>query len=155
VHKSHAFPPVCQLHSLVSLANLLRVHSIPLSMSPTKILNIVGPITDHLRNTTRHCSPLGHRAINCSTLSATIQQTSYPQSGPSVKCMYLQFRDKDVMWHCIKCSAQVQVDDIICLFLIHQYSNAILEGQQVCQAWFAHSEAMLAVTNHLLVFRVP
>jgi len=26
-------------HSLVSLANLLRVHSIPLSMSPTKVLN--------------------------------------------------------------------------------------------------------------------
>ena len=33
-------------HSLVSLANLLRVHSISLSMSPTKMLNSASPSTD-------------------------------------------------------------------------------------------------------------
>ena len=33
-------------HSLVSLANLLRVHSIPLSMSPTKMLNSTSPNTN-------------------------------------------------------------------------------------------------------------
>ena len=33
-------------HSLVSSANLLRVHSVPLSVSPTKTLNSASPNTD-------------------------------------------------------------------------------------------------------------
>jgi len=33
-------------HGLVSFANLLRVHLIPLSVSPTKMLNSTGPSTE-------------------------------------------------------------------------------------------------------------
>ena len=78
-------------HSLVSLANLLRVQSIPQSVFPTKMLNSVGP---------NHCPPLEHQGIDHSSLSATIQPIPNPPSGPSVKSISLQFRDNDVMWQC-------------------------------------------------------
>ncbi|KAK4811059.1 hypothetical protein QYF61_016345, partial [Mycteria americana] len=74
--------------SLVSSTNLLRVHSIPLSMSPTKI---------PLRDTTCHWSPPGHRAVDRNSLSVTIQPIPYPLSGPLVESMSLNFRDKDVV----------------------------------------------------------
>ncbi|GAB0176555.1 hypothetical protein GRJ2_000120700 [Grus japonensis] len=82
-----------------------------------------------LRNTTRHWSPLGHRAIDCNSFSMAIQPIPYPLTAPSIKCMSLQFRDKDV-----KCFAQVQLDDISSSSLIHQCCNPIVEGHQICQA---------------------
>lgn len=57
------------------------------------------------------------------------------------------------MWDSIKCSARAQVDDINFSSLIHQYCNPTTESQ-IFQALFALSEAMLIVTNHLLVFHV-
>ena len=69
--------------------------------------------------------------------------------------MSLQFRDKDVMWDRVKCFTQAQVDDVGCSSLIHQCHNPTIEGHQICQARFVLSEAMLAVTNHLLTFHVP
>ena len=68
--------------------------------------------------------------------------------------MSLQCRDKDVVWDSVKWFAQVQVDDISCSFLIHQHGDHIVEGHQICQARFALSEAMLAITSHLIL-RVP
>ncbi|KAK4813652.1 hypothetical protein QYF61_014951 [Mycteria americana] len=93
-----------------------------------------------LRNTTRHWSPLGHQAVDHNSLSASIQPVPHPPSGPSVKSMSLQFRDKDVMQDSVKCFAQVQADDISCSSLIHQRCNAVVEGHQICQAQFALSE---------------
>ncbi|GAB0190293.1 exostosin-2 [Grus japonensis] len=69
--------------------------------------------------------------------------------------MSLQFRDKDVVRDSVKCLAQVQVDDISCSSLVHQRCNPIIEGHQIYQARFALSEAVLAVTSHLLVLHVP
>ena len=69
--------------------------------------------------------------------------------------MSLQFRDRHVMWDSVKCFAQVQVDDVSFSSLIHQCCNPLVELHQFCQAQFALSEAMLAVTNVLLVFHVP
>ncbi|PKU36589.1 hypothetical protein llap_13111 [Limosa lapponica baueri] len=106
-----------------------------------------------LRNTTHHWSPLGHQAIDRNSLSATIHPIPYPPSGPSVKSMSLQFRDKDIMWDRVKCFAQVQVDDTSCSSLIHQRCNLTVEDHQIYQAQFAFSEAMLTVTSHLLVFQ--
>ena len=54
----------------------------------------------------------------------------------------------------VKCFAKVQVDDICCSSYIHQHCNAVVEGHHICQAWFALSEAMLAVTKYL-IFHVP
>ena len=45
LHPSTSSAPL----SMVSYANLLRVHSIPLSMSPTKMLNSTSPSTDPWR----------------------------------------------------------------------------------------------------------
>ena len=59
------------------------------------------------------------------------------------------------MQDCVKCFAQVQVDDLSCSFLVHQHSKPVIEGQQICQAQFALSEAMLTVTSYLLIFQVP
>jgi len=59
------------------------------------------------------------------------------------------------MRNSVKCFPQIQVDDIICSSLIHQCSNPITEGHHTCQALLALGEAMLAVTNHLLIFHVP
>ncbi|GAB0197840.1 hypothetical protein GRJ2_002249400 [Grus japonensis] len=67
-----------------------------------------------LRNATCHWSPLGHRAVDCNSLSVTVQPIPYPPSGLSVKSMSLQFRDKDVVWDSVKCFAQVQA----CVFWI-------------------------------------
>ncbi|KAK4823520.1 hypothetical protein QYF61_003029 [Mycteria americana] len=61
-----------------------------------------------LRKATCHSSPLGHQAIDRNYLSETIQPIPYPSSGPSVKSMSLQFRDKDGMRDSVKCFAQVQ-----------------------------------------------
>ena len=47
--------------------------------------------------------------------------------------MSLQFRDKYVTQDSVICFAQVQVDDIHCSSLIHQHSNPIVEGHQICQ----------------------
>jgi len=69
--------------------------------------------------------------------------------------MSLQFSEKNIVLHSVKCFAQVQVDDIPCSSLIHQYSNPIVEGHLICQAPFVRSEAMLAVINHLLILHVP
>ncbi|NXV23071.1 ATS6 metalloproteinase, partial [Cepphus grylle] len=55
----------------------------------------------------------------------------------------------------IKCITQVQVDVLSCSSFIHQHCNPVVEGHQICQAQFAVSEAMLAVTSHLLIVHVP
>ncbi|NWT47417.1 CFA99 protein, partial [Chroicocephalus maculipennis] len=43
---------------------------------------------------------------------STIQPVPYPLSGPYIKSMSLQFRDKNVVWESVKCFAQVQIDNI-------------------------------------------
>ena len=65
--------------------------------------------------------------------------------------MSLQFKDKYVVRDNVKCFAQIQVDDISYSSLTHQCCNPVVEGHQICQARFACSEAMLAVTNHFFV----
>ena len=57
---SHPSGVLTAPHSLVSSANVLRVHSIPLSMSLMKILNSTSPSTDPLSDTTCHRSFSGH-----------------------------------------------------------------------------------------------
>jgi len=108
-----------------------------------------------LRHTTRQRSPPGHQAIDYNSLCASIEPVPYPTSGPSVKSMSFQFRDKDIIWESVKGLAQVQADDVSCLPFVHQRCNPITERYQVGQARFALGEAMLAVPSHLLVIHVP
>lgn len=107
------------------------------------------------RNTTHDWSTLGYGAIDHKILNANVQPTPYPPSGPSAKSMSLQFGDRDVVWDSIEYFTQLQVEGIRCSFFIHQYCNPVIEGHQIWQAWFALTEAMLAVTNHLLAYLSP
>lgn len=51
------------LLSLVSSVNLLRLYSVPLSKSLTKMLNSTGPLGDN----THYWSPPGHRDVDCNS----------------------------------------------------------------------------------------
>ena len=64
-------------------------------------------------------------------------------------------QDKDVVQNSVKCFAQVHVDVFSWSFLTYQRSNSVTEGHEICQAQFALSEAMWAVTSHVLIFHVP
>lgn len=55
----------------------------------------------------------------------------------------------------IECFAQVQAGDISHFYFIHHRCNSSVKGHQIGQAQFTLSEAMLAVSNHRLVFHVP
>ncbi|KAK4829762.1 hypothetical protein QYF61_006486 [Mycteria americana] len=79
-----------------------------------------------LRNATHHWSPLGYQAIDRNSLSVTIQPIPYPLSGPSVKSMSLQFRDKDVVQDSVKCFAQVQ--SVGTSLDCHNFSNMMDSG---------------------------
>ena len=50
----------------------------------------------------------------------------------------------------VKGLAQVQVNDIGRLSLVHQ-CHSIIEGHQIGQAWPSPAEAMLAVSDHTLI----
>ena len=65
--------------------------------------------------------------------------------------MYLQFREKGVVRDHVK----VQVDDISCLSFVHEYRYSIIGGHQTDQALPSLVEAMLVVSNHLLIAHVP
>ena len=69
--------------------------------------------------------------------------------------MSFQFRDKAVMRDSVKCFAPAQIEYISCSSLIHQHSNPVIEGHQICQSRFAPNEAVSPVTNQLLIFQVP
>ena len=106
--------------SLVSSANLLKIHSILLSRSLIKMLKSTGRRLDEpLRDTIHDGPPPGHRAIDNSPLATTIQSIPYPSNSPVFKSIYLQLRDKNVVQDHVKGLAQVQVDDISCPF-VHQ-----------------------------------
>lgn len=79
---------------LMSSANSLRIHSIPLSKPVIKMLKGTG---SSLEVTTHIWPPLGHRSIDHNSLPVTIQPILYPPNTPSFKYMSLKFRDKDVV----------------------------------------------------------
>ena len=108
-----------------------------------------------LTNATHHLSTLGHWTINWNSLSVTIQPIPHPASGPSIKSIFLQFGNQDVMWDSVKCFAQVQVNDVSCSSFVHWCCNSIIKVHQVCQAWLALGKVMLVTTNHLIsIFHV-
>lgn len=86
-------------HNMVSFEHLLRMHSIPLFLSPTKIVNNICPSTD----------PWGTSlAIEIEPLTATLWM--WWSSGPSIKSMHLNRRDKNGVQNTTKWFAQTQVD---------------------------------------------
>ena len=114
--------------SLASSVNLLMVHSIPLSMLPTKMLNNTCPSTNlwGMPLVARLCLD-----IEPLTISLWVQPSSqFLIQGvvhPSHQ-FFLQFGDQNVMQDDGKHFAQVQVDDVSCYSFIHWCCNSILKG---------------------------
>lgn len=51
---------------------------------------------------------------------------------------------------CVKSLGEDQVNSVSCLPSISQVSYFVVEDDQVCQAWFAPDESMLAFPTHML-----
>ena len=117
-------------------ANLLRMHSIPLSKPLIKIWKNTDPETG-----TWGTPLIISLHLDVETLTATIQPIPYPLNSPPFKSRYFQFRDKNMMWDHIKSLAEVQEDDI-CFSLVHCCCHFIMKGQQT-----GHAQAAL----HLLL----
>jgi len=110
--------------SSVSSADLLRVHSIPSSIS------LIKKSQDRPQwDTIHHQPPPGHRTIDHNPLAVTFQPIPYSPNSPPLKSMSLQFRDK-VRDH-DKGLAELQVDDIRCLLFVHQCCHSIMEYFEV------------------------
>jgi len=108
-----------------------------------------------LGDTTCEQPPFGHRAIDHSPLAATIQPIPYPPNSPPFKPIFLQFREKDRTWDHVNSLVQVPVDNISCPFFVHQCCHSITEGHQVGQTRPSLGEAVVAVSDHLLIPHVP
>ncbi|TRZ17937.1 hypothetical protein HGM15179_009174 [Zosterops borbonicus] len=80
-------------------------------------LNPPGRVAD--RDDKKFCSQYLLRNV---TWNVTNQKIPYSPSGPPMKSMSLQLRDKDVVQDGVKCFAQVQVDDVCFSSLIHECS---------------------------------
>jgi len=68
---------------------------------------------------------------------------------------YSKFRDKDVVWDHVKGLAEDQIDDLSCPTVVHWCHRFFTEGHQIGEAQYSPDEAVLAVSDHLLVSHMP
>lgn len=131
-------------------ANQLKVHSVPLSISLTKMLNNTSPKST--------CEmPITGLLLDIEPLTTTfwvwpfsqflIHQVVHP---PNPHLSSLKTR-----MSCRTASNAGTMSNAVHKSIIHQSCNLTVEVHQNCQASFALSEAMLAVNNHLSLFHVP
>ena len=149
------FPSFCCINHTTPLgviSKLLRVHSVPSSMSLIKMLKSTNPKRDPWGTSLAISLYLDTEPL---TLAATFQPIPYLQNSPPFKSIPLQCRDKDLVGDHVKGLAQVQVDDTSCLYFVHQCCHSITEGHQVGQTRPSLGEAVLAVSDHLLIPHVP
>ena len=114
--------------SLVPSENVLRVHSISLSMSLIKVLKSTGPKTDPWGTLLVTSLYLGIELLTA-TLCVAIQPIPYPPSGPPIISISLHFGDKDVMWNHVKGLTEGQVDDIGWSSFVNWCRHSITENQ--------------------------
>jgi len=103
--------------SLVSLTNLLKVHS---SSSLDEDVEEHQSQDRPLADTAHHQLPPGHSAIQHNPLSTAFQPIPYPLNTPPLKSISHQFGDKDVLGDHAKGLAQVQVDYVSQIPFVHQ-----------------------------------
>jgi len=122
------FPP-----SLGSSANFLRMHLISSSRSSIKILKRTSPTTDRLRNITCDQSPAGFKSIHDQSLGLAFQPVLYPAHGIPVQATVCQLPQENTVGGCVKGFAEVLVDYVNSLSLIHQAGHLVIEGDEVGQ----------------------
>ena len=86
--------------------------------------------------------------------SLTIQPIPYPLNSPAFKSTSLQLREKDVAWDHVKGLARVCVGNISCLPFVHRCCHSLIADHQIGHTRSVLGEAMLAVSDHLLVSHV-
>ena len=70
--------------------------------------------------------PGGHQSslisiqtLSHNSLNLILQPVFLPSNSPPIKCVSFQFDEKDVVWHCVKGLAEVEIDDISVSSLVH------------------------------------
>lgn len=107
---------------LMSLTNLLRMHSISLSLSPTKMSN------QTISNTNSWGMPfLTHLYLNTKLLPATLASCFlWSPIETYVKSLCLKFKDKYVLWDSVACFASILIEGSVA----PPYSPAVYPLQQ-------------------------
>ena len=95
-------------YSLVLPANVLRVHSIPLSMSLMKMLNSTGPNNDPSGTPLVTDLHLDIELLTATLWVRPLTQFLIHWVVHALNLCLSQFRDEDVMQDSVKCFAQVQ-----------------------------------------------
>ena len=104
--------------SLVSSANLLRLHSIPVCVIDKDVKEHW--VQDRTLGYATCCwPPLGHRAIDHNLLAVTTQSVPYLLNCLSLEFVFFQFRDKNVVWDRMEGLAEVWIGDISCSSFVH------------------------------------
>ena len=138
---SHPSGVLTAPHNLVSSANFLRVHSIPLSMSLIKILKSICPSNDSWE--TSFITDF-HPNIDHHFLDSILQPVLHLLSSSPIKSLSFQFREKDIVVYHVKDLTEVQIDDICCSYLAHWCSYSIKKrttldwSSRIC-SWWSHA----------------
>ena len=127
--------------SFVSLADLLKVDTIPSSRSLMKILNSTGP------STAPHTFLTGLGTTDHNPLSSASQPVLNPPHHPLIYPTLSPLQYQDVVGDSIKSFAEVKIDDIHCSLPIYPAGDAIIEGYEVGK--FSLGESMLTIPDDI------
>lgn len=97
-------------HSFVPSAVLLRLPSVPLSVSSVKMLNTTDPRVEPWGTSLVTSLYLDTEPLT-TTLAAFIQPVPYLPKSSQFKSMCLLFGDEGVMWNCVESFTEVYVND--------------------------------------------
>lgn len=150
------------LLSLVSLSNFIRIHLMPLSRSLMKVVNRFRPSID-LWKTPLVAGCQFEKELFTTTLCAISQPVPYPLHRPLVQTIthvslggghgkpYQSLRETqvdNVHWSPPSpATASTRITASTKQVTLSQKANLLL---QVCQAWLALGESVLAFPNHVL-----
>lgn len=125
-----SFHPEYQEHHSAGVACKLAELAIPLSMLLIKLLNSISSSTESWGMPPIIVFPLGHWAIDYSSLVAAIQPIFYLLNGPSTKPVFSWYNNKNVMGHHIKRLREVWVEGIQALPLL---TDVVVPSQKVTE----------------------
>ena len=136
-------------HSLVSTANLLRTHSIPLSISLIKMIKSTNPGQIPGRHHSSLASTWTYEYLPLQ--SGCNHPTNYLSTKYSTLQIHISpiWRQWFVVGPCQRPCA-IQAGNINCRSFFCQCHHFIIESHQIGQAWSALGEAMLSVSDQPL-----
>ena len=132
----HPFLLLCQLqHSAELSANLLRVRSIPQSLSLIKMLKSTVPKMVPWGTPLVTSLHLNIELLTTTPLATTIKPILCSPDSPAFKAIALQFRDKDVVWDHIKGLAHDQLPSFCPPVLSLHHRRPPHWSGMICPLW--------------------